>query len=236
MNKNKVIAVLVILNILLVGICISSNTNIVLNNEKQIIKEMTAGEYESKLTELNKSHEDYALQVQTNKQKIATAISNQKVATSEEATIDEIVENIGKILQVGTSDATATSEDIIKGKTAYVNGEVITGTVDFSENESFTPVVTSYSQDGGFGDGVVTWNFSCTEAGTYIAILCYSETASLSSYSCSSGTKIYGATLGNSYTIMCVAKMDANSTLSVQAQCNHNGVVKKLNRYLVRVS
>ena len=89
---------------------------------------MTEGEYESKLTELNTSHEDYALTVQKNKQKLATAITNQKVETSEETTIDEIIENIGKILQVGTLDATATAEDILDGKTSYVNGELITGT------------------------------------------------------------------------------------------------------------
>ena len=89
---------------------------------------MTEGEYESKLTELNISHEDYATQVQTNKQKIAEAVTSQKVETSEDATIDEIVTNIGKILEVGTSDATATAEDIAEGETAYVNGEKVIGT------------------------------------------------------------------------------------------------------------
>ena len=112
----------------------NSKTRLLLNSEKLTLKEMTEGEYESKITELNASHENYALQVQTNKRKLATAISNQKVPTSENASIDEMVINIGQILQSSTSDSTATADDIANGKTAYVNGEKITGTASMLKN------------------------------------------------------------------------------------------------------
>ena len=61
------------------------------------------------------------------KRKIAEAITNQKVETLPDATADTMSENIGKILQARTADATATADNISEGKTAYVNGELITG-------------------------------------------------------------------------------------------------------------
>ena len=61
------------------------------------------------------------------KRKIAIAITNEKVETAQDASIDTMVANISKILQARTADATATANDISNGKTAYVNGELITG-------------------------------------------------------------------------------------------------------------
>ena len=99
MKSKKIIVFFIITNIILIGIIcsfISTKTNVI--KEKQIIKEMSEEEYESSITQLNKSHEDYATQVQTNKKKIAEAITNKGVETSENATTDEIVTNIGEIV------------------------------------------------------------------------------------------------------------------------------------------
>lgn len=62
------------------------------------------------------------------KRKIAQAITNEKVETAYDAATEIMVENIGKILQARTEDATATKEYIAKGKTAYINGEKVVGT------------------------------------------------------------------------------------------------------------
>ena len=176
MRKNKVISLLIIINLLLIGVCLKNNSNIVLSGEKQIIKEMTEIEYESKLTELNKSHEDYATNVQNYKKQIAEAITNQGVSTSEDATSSEIAKNIEKIFETRTSNADATAANITKGKKAYVNGELVTGTgVDNdnsynngynegkSENKGGTVVKTLVGEwTTAWTDRQVSRSFSCT--------------------------------------------------------------------------
>ena len=58
---------------------------------------------------------------------VVEAIKNAGVATTENDTDETIVANIGKILKEATKEATATADNISEGKTAWVNGELITG-------------------------------------------------------------------------------------------------------------
>ena len=61
------------------------------------------------------------------KSAIATVITNEGVNTLETDSVETMVGNIGKILQERTKDATATADNISEVKTAWVNGQLITG-------------------------------------------------------------------------------------------------------------
>lgn len=56
-----------------------------------------------------------------------------------------------------TSDATATSGDILNGKTAYVNGEKITGNIAFQPAQTITPGTTNQTiASGKYLEGAIT--------------------------------------------------------------------------------
>ena len=56
---------------------------------------------------------------------------------------------LGVISQLDTSDATATTGDILSGKTAYVDGSKITGTISSKGAETFTPTTSNQTINSG---------------------------------------------------------------------------------------
>ena len=162
--KNKIITkISIIANMVLIVVVFNlliGNGNI--TKEKQIVKEMTQSELESSLdntiNELNATQEKYAADVSAYKTKITEAITNQGVTTEVSATADVVAENIGKILNAKTT-ATATAAYILTGKTAWVNGTKVTGTM--ANNGAVTATLNageSYTIPAGYhnGSGKVT--------------------------------------------------------------------------------
>lgn len=86
---------------------------------------------QTKTVELNMSTGNQVITPDSNK--VLTKVTINKPNTFIESNIKADI-SIGRITGTFTSDANAVASDIIKGKTAYVKGEQITGTI-----ETFTP-------------------------------------------------------------------------------------------------
>ena len=135
--KNKRIMILsIILNvILLIVVCNFATNNVKISNSTYKIKEMNEStqitDLNNQINALNTEHTDYMNYIQSCKIQIASALTNEGVATSDQAKLETMAENIGKIFTERTkldSDVAATADNITQGKQAYVNGELITGT------------------------------------------------------------------------------------------------------------
>ena len=130
-NKKLLIISLTIVIIILIMQLIL-NKNRIINISDKMIKGMSSSVQETELNNqinsLNVEHTDYMNYIQSCKAKLANALTNEGVTTSNEATLETMAESISKVLQARTSDATATADNITKGCTAYVNGQLITGT------------------------------------------------------------------------------------------------------------
>ena len=188
MKKEKIIISLIIVNITLLAIiCKLVTNNIKISKTTQKMQEMNANteiiDLNNQINLLNTEHTEYMNYIQTCKRKVATALTNEKVETLEDATLETMAANIAKVLQARTSDATAIADNITEGKTAYVNGELITGTG--TDNNTFynlgleniskitlTFYVTSSISGTTTGTGTHSWTFTKNENGEWTAPHC----------------------------------------------------------------
>ena len=155
----KIVSLLVIIILIGVSINFILEKNVIIKSNKQIVKEMNEDtqvtDLNNQINSLNTEHTEYMNYIQTCKTKIATALTSEGVETSEQATLEKMSENISKVLQARTKDATATADNITDGKTAWVNGELIIGngkdnTNSFEsgkQSNSFTDLGTGTSFD-----------------------------------------------------------------------------------------
>lgn len=73
--------------------------------------------------------------IKTAKESIINTLKANDIQIEEDASIDDLEVVMNEVPILDTSDATATAEDIAIGKTAYINGEKVVGTLEQSSSE-----------------------------------------------------------------------------------------------------
>ena len=126
---------------------------------------MTETEYENNITSLNASHEEYANHIKESKKKIASALTEKGVETSNEETLETMANNIKSIKGSGYSKSqTLTGSIAVPGASAYAPFSItfnelskIDGYLnDMTFNGTNRAVINSMSVNGN------QLNFTCT--------------------------------------------------------------------------
>ena len=96
----KLCIIMLVIVLICIGVIFSLllEINLIVKDDKQLIKDMTDTDYESTISELNNSHADYASHVETCKATIANAITDMGIQTSSDATVDTMATNIRSIV------------------------------------------------------------------------------------------------------------------------------------------
>jgi hypothetical protein len=69
------------------------------------------------------------------------------VVSSDKLTLTQMPEVIEGIVEAVTSDATAQSNHILNGMTAWANGEKVTGTIPFLDNSDYKLAIKINTDD-----------------------------------------------------------------------------------------
>lgn len=128
----------------------------------KILPEKSLNNLWIKIKELTQKVDQCFQSVSNGKSLVASAITDMGVETASDATFETIANNIGNIeTGVDTSDANALDTQILKDKTAYVNGVKVTGTMPIVGKVTQTlNCGGSYAVPKGYhnGEGVITAN------------------------------------------------------------------------------